>query len=161
MRRLPNIQRHLKAECQILNVLASADGPVGFNELQRKSSVSSKTLAEQLRNLVPVIARKVGGKYIITDAGRQRVRIIEQDLEKWSKGGMRRFRAEAVEVYSMGPEHYCKGMVKVSSLRRLEWQERRILDRAIIDAIRRFGSIVPRDCRSWRVSIYSHSSSKS
>ncbi len=160
MRSFPNMQRRLKAEHQILDALASADGPVGFNELQRKSSVSSKTLAEQIKNLVPVIARKVGGKYVITDVGRQRVKIIERDLEEWKKAGVRRFRADTVEVYSMGPGHYCKGMVKVTSPRRLEPQERGNLDKAITNAIRSFRSIVPKECRNWRVSIYYHISSK-
>ncbi len=160
MRGLPNIQRRLRAECQILSALISAGAPVGFNELQRMSCVSTKTLAEQMKNLVPVITRKVDGRYIITDVGRQRVRIIERELEKWRKGGSPESPPETVEVYSMGPGHYCKGMVKVSVSRRLERQERGNLDRAITNAIRTFSSIIPKESRNWRVSIHYHVSSK-
>ncbi len=160
VRKLPNMQRRLKAECQILGMLASADGPLGFNELQRRTCVSSRTLADQLENLVPAIARKVGGKYIITDAGRQRVKIIKRDFKNWCKDGTRRFHEDEVEVYSVGPGHYCKGMVKVTSVRKLERKERDNLDRAVTGAIRSFRSIAPKDCRSWRVSICSHINSK-
>jgi hypothetical protein len=155
------LQKHLEAEYRVLTRLASADLPIGFNELQKKASVSSRTLAEHLKNLVPIIVRKVNGKYLITDAGRQRMENIERDLETWlGKGRDRQFHVETVEVYSIGPKHHCKGIFKVTSPRRLLLEERGNMDKAITNAIHAFGSIVPEGSRNWRTTIYWHSSQK-
>jgi len=132
MKRLPNIQRHLEAEYRVLNVLASERSPIGFNELQGKASVSSRTLAEHLKNLIPTIVQKIRGKYCITDAGRQCMENIEQHLETWAKKvGDRQFHVEIVEVHSIGPKHFCKGTLKVTSPRRLLLGERGNLDKAV------------------------------
>jgi hypothetical protein len=161
VRRLLNRQKQLKAEYQILSELASADSPMGFNELQEKASVSSRTLAEHLKNSIPPIVRKVGGKYRITDAGRQRVENIEWDLEMWTREGRgRRSAVEMVEVYSISPKRFCKGTLKVTSSRKLLGEERGNLDKALTHTIRTFSSIVPEGSRNWRISIYSHTSPK-
>jgi len=155
------MQKHLKAEYQVLSVLASEDSPIGFNELQEKASVSSRTVAEHLKNFIPTIVQRIGRKYFITNAGRQRVAIIERDLEKWrKKGAACRFPVETVEVYSIGPKCYCKGTVKVTCPRRLLPKERGNLDEAITQTIKTFSSIVPQESSNWRISIYSHISSK-
>lgn len=161
MRRLSNRQKQLKAEYQILSQLASADSAIGFNELQEKASVSSRTLAEHLKNSPPTIVQKVGGKYRITDAGRQRVENLKRDLEMWTREGRgRRSGVEMVEVYSISPEHFCKGTLRVTPPRKLLWEERANLDKALTHTIRTFSSIVPEGSKNWRICIYSHTSSK-
>jgi len=159
MKRLPNIQRHLDAECRVLSVLALEGSSIGFNELQERASVSSRTLAEHLKNLTPTIVQKIRGKYCIRDAGRQRIENIEQDLKRWAKNSRgRQSHVEIVEVHSIGPKHFCKGTLKVTSPRRLLLGERGNLDKAITHAIRTFSSIVPQGSRNWRISIYWHTS---
>lgn len=160
MKKVGNVQEYLKAEYQVLKNLASSDSALGFNELQEKTSVSSRTLAKHLKNLVPKNVQKEGEKYRITDEGRQLVTDIKRDLEIWKKkGGSRQSHVETVEVYSIGPKHFCKGTVKVTSTRELLPKERKKLDKAVTYAIRTFSSIVP-DSRNWRISIYSHIKSK-
>ncbi len=160
MRGLPNMQKHLKAEYRVLSGPASEDTPIGFNELQEKSSVSSRTLAEHLKRFIPTMARKVDGKYSITDTGRRRVENIERDLEMWTKQrNGHQYRAETVEVYSIGPKHFCKGRLIVTSPRKLIPEERKKMDKAITHTIRTFSSIVPEGSRNWRISVYSHNSS--
>jgi len=86
---------------------------------------------------------------------------IEQHLETWAKKvGDRQFHVEIVEVHSIGPKHFCKGTLKVTSPRRLLLGERGNLDKALTHAIRTFSSIVPQGSKNWRISIYSHTSSK-
>jgi len=161
MKKLPNDQKYLRAKHRVLKCLASADSALGFNELQEKASVSTRTLAKHLKNLDPTTVQKEGEKYRVTDAGRQLVRDIEHALETWTKkGGARQSQVETVEVYSIGPKHFCRGTVKATSTRRLLLKERKRLDKAITLAIRTFSSIVPEDSTDWRVSISSHISSK-
>ncbi|MCW4043712.1 MAG: hypothetical protein NWE90_08330 [Candidatus Bathyarchaeota archaeon] len=161
MKKVGNVQEYMKAEYQVLRDLASSYSALGFNELQEKTSVSSRTLAKHLKNLVPKNVQKEGEKYRITDAGRQLVANIKPDLGTWTKkGGSRQSCVETVEVYSIGPKHFCKGTVKVTSTRELLPKEREKLDKAITHAIRTFSSIVPEDSGNWRISIYSHINSK-
>jgi len=153
------MQKQLKAEYQILSELASADSAIGFNELQEKASVSSRTLAEHLKNSIPKIVQKVGGKYRITEDGRQRVENLKRDPEMWTrKGRGRRSAVEMVEVYSISPKRFCKGTLKVTSPRKLLVEERGNLDKALTQTIRTFSSIVPEGSRNWRICIYSHTS---
>ena len=153
------MQKQLKAEYQILSELASADSAIGFNELQEKASVSSRTLAEHLKNSIPKIVQKVGGKYRITEDGRQRVENLKRDPEMWTrKGRGRRSAVEMVEVYSIIPKRFCKGTLKVTSPRKLLVEERGNLDKALTQTIRTFSSIVPEGSRNWRICIYSHTS---
>jgi hypothetical protein len=160
MRGLPNMQKYLKAEYRILSELASADSAIGFNELQEKSSVSSRTLAEHLKHFIPTMARKADGKYSITDTGRRRVENIERDLEMGTKRrNGHQYPAETVEVYSIGPEHFCKGRLTVTSPRKLLPKEREKMDKALTHTIGTFSSIVPKDSRNWKISVYSHNSS--
>jgi len=162
MKRLPNMQRQLEAEYRVLSRLASADLPIGFNELQEKASISSRTLAEHLKNLIPTTVQKIRGKYCITDDGRQRMNDIKQNLDTWtSESRGNQFHVEMIEVYSIGPEHCCKGTLKVTSPRRLLPQERGKMDKALTHAIRKFSSMVPQGSRNWRISIHSHTSPKS
>src|SRR4030042_2761084 len=157
MKKVGNDQKYLKAEYQVLSGLASADSALSFNELQKKTSVSTRTLAKHLKNFVPKDVQKEGKKYRITDAGRQLVANIKQDLEIWTKKGKnRQSYVGTVEVYSIGPKHFSKGTMKVTSPRKLLRKDREKLDRAVTYAIRKFSSVVPEDSTNWRVSIYSH-----
>ena len=160
MKKVGNVQEYMKAEYQVLRDLASSYSALGFNELQEKTSVSSRTLAKHLKNLVPKNVQKEGKKYRITDTGRQLVADIKRDFMWKKKGGSRQSHVESVEVYSIGPKHFCKGSVKVTSTRELLPKERKKLDKAVTYAIRTFNSIVPEDSRNWRISIYSHINSK-
>src|SRR5208337_872189 len=102
-------------------------------------SVSSRTLTEHLKNFTPKIAQKVGRKYRITEAGIERFRNIERDLETWKKSGSRDY-VEVVEVYFIDPNHSGKGMLRVTSARPLRVKERTNMDKAITLAFRTFRS---------------------
>jgi hypothetical protein len=140
-------------------VLATEDSPIAFNELQQKASVSSRTLAEHLKNFTPTIAQKVGRKYRITQAGIERLKNIEQDLETWKRRGKRDY-VEAVEVYFIGPEYSGKGILRVTSPKPLEVKEYAKMDAAITSAFGTFRSLVPKDSKNWRLSVYSHINAK-
>jgi hypothetical protein len=51
------------------------------------------------------------------------------------------------------PQNFCKGMLKVTSPRKLLPEEEAKMDRAITDAIKNFRSIVPEGSKNWRLSI--------
>ncbi|HKM51734.1 MAG TPA: hypothetical protein VJZ75_11205 [Candidatus Bathyarchaeia archaeon] len=157
-----NIQKHLQAEYQLLSALATEHSPVSFNQLQEKASISSRTLAEYLQNFTPTIVRKLGRKYSITEAGIERLRNIKRDLEMLTKegGGGRQYYVDSIEVFFIGPKNFCKGTLKVTSPRKLPLGEREKMDKAITDAILTFRSLVPEGSKNWRLSIYSHTSSK-
>ncbi|MGA2785006.1 MAG: hypothetical protein ABSF09_09955 [Candidatus Bathyarchaeia archaeon] len=157
----PNIQKLLQAEYQLLSALATEHSPVPFNELQEKASISSRTLAKYIHNS-PKIVQKLGRKYSITEAGIERLRNIKRDLETWTKkeGDDGQYDVDPVEVVFIGPKNFCKGTLKLTSPRDLLPGEREKMDRAITDAIRTFRSLVPEGSKNWRLSIYSHTSSK-
>ena len=158
----PNMQKHLQAEYQLLSALAAEHSPVAFNQLQEKASISSRTLAEYIQNFTPTIVQKHGRKYSITEAGIERLRNIKRDLETWTKKRYesRQDYVETVPVFFIGPKNFCKGTLKLTSPRKLLLEEREKMDRAITDAIRTFRSLVPEGSKNWRLSIYSHTSSK-
>ncbi|WP_455279345.1 DUF7347 domain-containing protein [[Eubacterium] cellulosolvens] len=159
MNEVGNDQKYLRVEYQVLSGLDSSDSALGFNELQEKTTVSSRTLAKHLKNLVPKNVQKDGKKYRITDAGRKLVEDIKQDPKVWKKGG-HQSHVEMVEVYSIDRNHFCRGTVKVKFNRKLLPKERKKLDKAITHTIRTFSSIIPEESRNWRFSIYSHIRSK-
>ena len=159
----PNMQKHLQAEYQLLSALAAEHSPVAFNQLQEKASISSRTLAKYIQNSQTIV-QKLGRKYSITEAGIERLRNIKRDLETWTKkrDGSRQYYVEEdpIEVFFIGPKNFCKGTLKVTPTRKLLPGEREKMDRAISDAIRTFRSLVPEGSKNWRLSIYSHTSSK-
>jgi DNA-binding PadR family transcriptional regulator len=161
MKGRPNLQKHLQAEYQLLSALAAEHSPVAFNQLQKKASVSSRTLAKYIRDS-PTIVQKLERKYSITEAGIERVRNIKRDLETWTEkeGDGSQYDVDPVEVFFIGPKNFCKGTLKVTSPRKLLPGEREKMDRAISDAIRTFRSLIPEGSKNWRLSIYSHTSSK-
>ena len=159
MNKVGNDQKYLDAEYRVLTCLYSSDSTLGFNELQERTSVSSRTLAKHLKNLVPKNVRKEDKKYRITDAGRKLVENMDQDREIGKKEGPPSY-AEMVKVYSLDRNNFCMGTVKVTSSKKLLPQERQKLDKAITNSIRTFNSIVPKESQNWKVSIYSHIRSK-
>ena len=159
MNEIGNVQKYFKTEYRVLRDLASSDSALGFNELQEKTSVSSRTLAKHLKNLVPKNVQKEGEKYHITDSGRHFKTDVKRKLKHLKKKSCQSHVGK-VEVYSIGPKHFCKGTMEVTSTRELLPKEREKLDKAITYAIRTFRSIVPEDSRNWRISIYSHNDSK-
>ncbi|WP_455282159.1 DUF7347 domain-containing protein [[Eubacterium] cellulosolvens] len=152
-----NDQEYLKIKYRVLRDLASSDSALGFNKLQEKTSVSSRTLAKHLKHLVPKNVQKEGEKYRITDTGRQLIEDIKRDLELWNKKGESyQSHEEIVEVYSISSKHFCRGTIKVTSTKKLLPKERKKLDKAITSVIRTFISSVPENSRNWKISIYSH-----
>jgi DNA-binding HxlR family transcriptional regulator len=146
--------KYVTAEYQILRALESADSPVGFNALEKRAGVSSRTLAKHLGRLVPKLVHNVKGKYDLTNDGRRYKAEVESQLDEWR----RRRRSnqppeEIVEVYSVGPSYTCRGRFVVSCHGKLQERERESLDRALTEAIRTVKSAIPNASRTCRVSI--------
>jgi len=149
-----NQPKYMTAEYQILRALESAGSPVGFNELEKRAGVSSRTLAKHLRELVPKLVHNVKGKYDLTDDGRTYKGEVESQLDEWRRS--RRSNQppkEIVEVYSIGPSYTCRGRFAVSCQRKLQERERENLDKALTEAIRTVKSAIPNASRTCRVSI--------
>ena len=149
-----NQPKYVTAEYQILRALESADSPVGFNALEKRAGVSSRTLAKHLGRLVPKLVHNVKGKYDLTDDGRRYKGEVESQLDEWRRS--RRSNQppeEIVEVYSVGPSHTCRGRFAVSCQRKLQMREHESLDKALTEAIRIVRSAIPNASRTCRVSI--------
>lgn len=142
--------KYMTAEYQILRALESADSPVGFNALEKRAGVSSRTLAKHLGRLAPRMVHNVKGKYDLTDDGRRYKGEVERQLDEWRRS---RRSEEVIEVYSVGPSYTCRGRFAVSCQRKLQERERESLDKALTEAIRTVKSAMPNASRTCRVSI--------
>lgn len=148
-----NEEKYLRAEYRILRALA-ANSPLGFNELQRRACVSSKTLDKHLhkQSLVPRTIEKVGEKYRLTSDGGQRMKNIEQQLDGSRKSNPGKFPMEMIEVYSIGPNHSCRGTLTGFSSRKLRLEERANLDKSITELIYKIKQVMPAGS-NWKVSM--------
>ena len=149
-----NQPKYMTAEYRILRALESADSPMGFNALEKRAGISSRTLAKHLRGLAPRMVQNVKGKYDLTDDGKTYRGEVERQLDEWRR--TRRSNQppeEIVEVYSIGPSYTCRGRFAVSCQGKLQEHERESLDKALTKAIRTVKSAIPNVARTCRVSI--------
>jgi hypothetical protein len=157
MKNLGNEEKRLTAERRLLIALASTGSPVGFNMLQKKACLSSKTVAEHLKVFVPKLVEKMNGKYCLTNQGKEYMKNLEQELNALKQYKESHFPPEIVEVYSIGPSYSCRGTLEVSYPRRLLLDERASLDKAITQAvhhdIQTVMSTIPKGCRCCKISI--------
>jgi hypothetical protein len=145
-------QKYLQARYQILSAL-SLDVARGFNELQKRAQVSTRTLDKHLKRLTPETVKKVNGKYRITNEGIRERGNIQRQLGQFASRRIR-LAEEVIRVTFVEPDRSWGGRLIIYSSKKLGLHDHSMLDKALATAMRTIRSEIPRSYEGGRVYMY-------
>ena len=145
-----NEKKYTKAQYSILSCLKKES--MRFNELEESAGVSSRTLTKHLRILVPRNVEKVGKAYGITNEGERLLTSLRNLLKGSEKGSSRGYPIDRLDVYMIGREYHCHGVLTGFSRRKLELEQRAAIDKSITQFIKNVRQSIPMGS-NWKVSI--------